>query len=57
MKKFMLVLSYLQAAMLGGYLVSEVKFNHAVEWHRWAITSFLFVMLLVGLAKQQDNGK
>ena len=56
MRKFMIVLSYLQAAMLGGYVVSEFKFNHPVEWHRWAITSFLCVMLLIGgYTKQQDN--
>lgn len=56
MRKFMIVLSYLQAAMLGGYAVSEFKFNHPVEWHRWAITSFLCVMLLIGgYTKQQDK--
>ena len=43
-------MSYLQAVMLGGYIVSEFKFNTPIELHRWMITSFFFVMSLVGAA-------
>jgi hypothetical protein len=44
----MIFVSYLQAFMLGGYFVSEFKFNHPVEAHRWMITSFFLVMSLIG---------
>jgi hypothetical protein len=48
MRKFMIVLSYLQAFMLGAYFVSQFKFNHPIETHRWMLTSFFLVMTLVG---------
>jgi hypothetical protein len=48
MRKFMIILSYLQAFMLGAYFVSEFKFNTPVEGYRWLLTSFFFVMSLVG---------
>jgi hypothetical protein len=44
----MIILSYLQAFMLGAYFVSQFKFNTPVELHRWLLTSFFFVMSLVG---------
>jgi hypothetical protein len=48
MRKFMIILSYLQAFMLGAYFVSQFKFNTPIEAHRWLLTSFFFVMSLVG---------
>ena len=50
MRKFMIFLSYLQAFMIGTYFASEFKFNHPIEAHRWLLTSFFFVMSLVGAA-------
>jgi hypothetical protein len=50
MRKFLIFLSYLQAFMLGAYFVSQFKFNTPVEAHRWLLTSFFFVMSLVGAA-------
>lgn len=50
MRKFLIFLSYLQAFMLGTYFVSEFRFNTPIELHRWMITSFFFVMSLVGAA-------
>lgn len=49
----MIFLSYLYAAMLGGYLTSEFKFNQPIEGHRWMIASFIFVMTLI----QSNNTK
>ena len=50
MRRFLIFLSYLQAFMLGTYFVSEFRFNTPIELHRWMITSFFFVMSLVGAA-------
>ena len=47
MRTFIIILTYLEAFILGTYYVSEVKFNHPIETHRWLITSFLFVMGLI----------
>ena len=48
MRRFLIFLSYLQAFMLGAYFVSEFKFNTPIEGYRWMLTSFFFVMSLVG---------
>ena len=53
MRRFFIFLSYLQAFMLGGYFTSWIKFNHPVEFHRWMLTSFLFVMSLVAVANNK----
>jgi hypothetical protein len=45
----MIFLTYLQTFDLGLYCASEFKFNTPIEAHRWVITSFLFVMLLIGV--------
>lgn len=47
MRTFIIILTYLQAFILGSYFVSEFKFSHPIETHRWIITSVLFVMLLI----------
>lgn len=48
MRRFLIFLSYLQAFMLGAYFVSEFKFNTPIEGYRWMLTSFFFVMSLIG---------
>jgi hypothetical protein len=48
MRRFLIFLSYLQAFMLGAYFASQFKFNTPIEAHRWMLTSFFFVMTLVG---------
>ena len=50
MRKLLIFFSYLQAFDLGLYCASEFKFNHPIEAHRWLLTSFFFVMSLVGAA-------
>ena len=55
MRIFLIFLSYLQAFMLGTYFVSWFKFNHPVEFHRWVLTSFLFVMSLVAVANNKKE--
>lgn len=55
MRKFLIVVSYLQAFMLGGYFVSEFKFNHPVELYRWMFTSFFLVMSLIGVEQNKPK--
>ena len=39
--------SYILAFMLGGYSVSQFKFDTPIESYRWGITSFLLVMFII----------
>ena len=39
--------SYIWAFMLGGYAVSQFKFDTPIESYRWVITSFLLVMFII----------
>ena len=47
MKKILYIGSYIWAFMLGGYAVSQFKFDTPIEGHRWMITSFFFVMFII----------
>ena len=48
MKKTLFTIgSYIWAFMLGGYSVSQFKFDTPIETYRWIITSFLFVMFII----------
>lgn len=52
-QKFVKFVTYLQAFMLGGYFVSEFKFNHPIETYRWFLTSFFFIMFLIILNQNE----
>ena len=48
MKKILYTIgSYIWTFMLGGYAVSQFKFDTPIEGHRWMITSFFFVMFII----------
>ena len=48
MKKILYTIgSYIWAFMLGGYAVSQFKFDTPIETYRWMITSFFFVMFII----------
>ena len=46
-KIFYTIGSYIWAFMLGGYSVSQFKFEAPIESYRWVITSFFFVMFII----------
>ena len=47
-------LSYLNAFVLGGYVVQQFKFNQPIEIYRWIITSFFFCFFLLLTTKDKD---
>jgi len=47
--------SYIWTFMLGGYAVSQFKFDTPIEGYRWIITSFLLVMFIIATFNTKDK--
>lgn len=47
--------SHIWAFMLGGYSVSQFKFDTPVDNYRWMITSFLLVMFIIATFNTKEK--